>query len=107
MSGTKTPQYERVKNNYSGIIRQLRVDSKRKDSLVDKFVDKGWIDNVGDYSEKELVNVALGRIQLDAKEFNTFYDILKEVTGMELIVKTLDTPGMATIYLGEGGEKVL
>lgn len=74
---------------------------------MEKFVDKEWIDNVGDYSESQLVNIALGRIELDAEEYDTFYDILNEVTGMELIVKKLDTPGMATIYLGEGGKKVL
>lgn len=97
MSGIQTPQYKRVRENYDGIISALE-DAGSVDAFKRKLVTEGWIGG-GNLSADKLIDAVLGRIRQEAKEFDVFYNILRQTRGMETspILKKLNPPGGMTM----------
>ena len=97
MSGIQTPQYKRVRENYGDIIDALE-DAGSVDAFKRKLVTAGWIGG-GNLSADKLIDAVLGRIKLNATEFDAFYNILRQTRGMENspILKKLNPPGGMTI----------
>jgi len=82
-----------VKTNLSSIITALQSNPSARNSLRQKFKEKGWLSITNSPTEEQLVTHALGRIELDPNQYGKLIAMLKEISGMDLIVNKLT--GMA------------
>ena len=88
-SGKNTLEYERVKTNLSSIITALQSNPSARNSLRQKFKEKGWLSITDSPTEEQLVTRALGRIELDPKQYRVFLAMLRDIEGLDLIVNRL------------------
>ena len=96
-SGKNTLEYERIKTNLSSIITALQSNPSARNSLRQKFKEKGWLSITESPTEEQLVTHALGRIELDPKQYRVFLVMLRDVEGLDLIVNRLT--GMTIVPL--------
>ena len=87
--GKDTAEYKSVLKNLSSIIEHLLVNQSASDSLVQKYQERGWLSITAKSEARELVILALGRIQTDVKQYAVFVSILGSITGMDIIVGNL------------------
>ena len=67
----------------------LDVNHDANQRLRQKFHEKRWLSAGSDTGGEGLVTVALLRIKNDAGQFQQFIDMLKDIDGMDQIVKKL------------------
>ena len=87
--GRDTAEYKSVLKNLSSIIEHLQVNQPASDSLVQKYQEHGWLSITAKSEARELVILALGRIQTDVKQYAVLVSILGSITGMDIIVGNL------------------
>ena len=87
--GKDTAEYKSVLNNLSSITGHLQVNKSASDSLVQKYQEHVWLSTTAKPVEKDLVILALDRIQNDVKQYAVFVSILETITGMDIIVGNL------------------
>ena len=89
-SGTSTPEYEHVLEYMESLIRAIEADEHAKKTLCIKFEMARWIDvNFTDPTPKHLVRKALGMIERSVSNFEKFFKMLKETTGLQDILPSL------------------
>ena len=59
------------------------------DQLCEKFMEKDWLDISANPSPKDLVTLALKRIEIGSNAFDEFVMMLSEISGMDLVAKNL------------------
>lgn len=62
-----------------------------KDKLCIKLIENSWLGETANPSEKELVLLALNRIEADSRTFYEFVMMLCEISGMDLVAKNMTT----------------
>lgn len=92
-SGKDKPGYQKVLSKISEITSTLKQLPGAKEKLSELYKKQEWISMEADTTETNLVNIALDRIQLKSSQFEVFVGMLKEITGMDLIVETLELTG--------------
>lgn len=65
------------------------VTPEAKNDLATLFMQKEWIDIIAKPSEEELVTCACEKIKQKASNFETFVEMLHNITGMDQIVTKL------------------
>ena len=70
-------------------IQTLQTTPGTKELLTVKYIEAKWMGLSARPAEDQLVGLALGRILQDSQQFDVFIDMLRNITGMELIVKKL------------------
>lgn len=103
MSGKESTGYKCVREHIDTISDHLKVNRGAKKALIIKYIQKEWFDIDVDKTrdETELVMLALNRISIDAREYDTFMEMLTGIAGTNLIVKTLKGKAyFSTSYLG-------
>ena len=78
-----------MKTNLSSIITALQSNPSARNSLRQKFKEKGWLSITDSPTEEQLVTRALGRIELDPKQYRVFLAMLRDIEGLDLIVNRL------------------
>ena len=76
--------YDKVLKNMNAIITALKINPVAKNQLTGKYEENKWIDIATDPTEKQLVNMALNRIQQDPNQYDMFIDMLRDIPGMDL-----------------------
>ena len=71
------------------ITNYLKVNRAAKDALNLEYQKRQWIGVPTTLNEEELVWLVLGRISIDAGQYNIFMEMLQNITGMSLIVDKL------------------
>lgn len=105
-SGKQTREYKSVLEHIGNISYYLKVDSAAKQALTFKYQQKEWIAITESPDETSLVRLVLTRISFDPSQYRIFMDMLKDITGMELIVKIIE--GMiACSHLNSGAKLCL
>ena len=92
-SGTDTRQYASVLGQMTTITAYLQVNNGSRATLVQKYKQKQWIPITEEPDAGALVTIALNRISMDASECDVFLDMLKGITGMDIIVKNIQGTG--------------
>ena len=87
--GKDTAEYKSVLKNLSSITEHLQVNKSALNSLVQKYQERGWLSITAKPVEKDLVILALDRIQNVVKQYAVFVSILESITGMDIIVGNL------------------
>ena len=82
----ESSEYRAVLDEMSTIIDHLKLHQGARESLTTKYQQKKWLGITEHPQPKELVTLALGRIANDPREYDVFMDMLKGITGMDLIV---------------------
>ena len=75
--------------NLSDITKALEMNPSAGQSLKRKFKEESWISSTSQSTEEELVTRALARIELDPNQYTKFIAMLRDIEGMDLIVKKL------------------
>lgn len=89
-SGKETREYKTILEHIGNISYALKVNSAAKQALTFMYQQKGWIDISESLDEASLVRLVLTRISFDASQYRTFMDMLKAITGMDIIVKKIE-----------------
>ena len=82
-----------MRTNLDAIVDTLESNEPASQTLRRKVKAKGWLGLATNLTAEELVTLVLGRIEHDANQYGEFIAMLRDIEGMDLIVKTL--PGMA------------
>ena len=90
-TGKETPEYKTLLLSLSSITEQLLSVPKSKDLLCLKFMERKWLEVTANPCEKDLVILALSRIEADSHTFHELVKMLNEISGMDLVVKNLTT----------------
>ena len=85
------PKFTAVLSNKDKIETALKATPGTIESLTTQFQMKKWIGFTVQPSAKELVETALGKIQNEENEMDTFISMLNAVTGLSQIVEILQT----------------
>ena len=90
MSGKESRAYKCVLHNIDTISNSLRVDSAAKAVLIVKYQEKRWLNaTIETLDETGLVRLVLNRISIDDSQYDIFMEMLKDITGTDLLVKKL------------------
>ena len=81
--------YYKVLNELDYITKTLKLISGAKGKLTRLYQQKEWLGIEARPEEDELVTLALNRIKQDPSQFDLFIDMLRDIEGMDLIVKAL------------------
>ena len=81
--------YDKVLNVLDDITQALQLNPCARDKLTRLCQQEKWLNIAATPLEGELVKLALKRIEQDASQFDLFIDMLRNIEGMDLIVKTL------------------
>ena len=92
-SGRETREYKTVLEHIGNISYSLQGNSAAKQALTFKYQEKQWINIYESPDETSLVRLALTRISFDPSQYRIFMGMLKDITGMDFIVKIIE--GMA------------
>ena len=84
-----SPQYKAVLSHLEALITALRVTPGAQSSLLLKLKELSWLPIGTEASAKELVTLALNRIENDVKDYDVFMCMLRNTAGMEQIVNTI------------------
>lgn len=90
-TGKKTREYITLRQNISSLVDDLYTVPRCKDQLCLKFIENEWIGTAVNPSEKELVVLALNRVEKDSQTFHKFVSLLSEIGGLKEIAKELMT----------------
>ena len=88
-SGKGIPEYQRVITNLESITTALQLNPPASQSLRQKCKEKKWLGLAANPREEQLATFVLGRIEQDANQYDEFITMLRDIEGMDLIVKTL------------------
>ena len=88
-SGKKTPEYKAVINGYGDITRTLKLTPSANAELSRKFIQESWIEPGVNCSNDDLLNSALAQILQKASQFQVFLSMLRDMAGMDHVVKQL------------------
>ena len=91
-----SPQYKAVLSHLEDLTTALRVTSGAEISLLMKFQELSWLPIGAEASAKELVTLALNRIDNDVRDYDVFVNMLKNVTGIGQMVNKI---GMFHVFL--------
>ena len=80
------PQYKAVLSHLEALTTTLRVTPGAVSSLLQKFQELTWLAIGAEASAKELVTLALNRIENDVKDFDVFMNMLGTIPGMKTVV---------------------
>lgn len=89
MSDKESKAYKSVLACNTNITGCLKANSAAKDSLILEYQKQKWVNPNATPSETELVTIVLDRIKNDARQYDTFMDMIKNIEGMNLILKKL------------------
>lgn len=90
MSGKESRAYKCVLDNFHTISSSLRANSAAKAALIVKYQEKRWLDETTEtLDETWLVRLVLNRISIDDNQYDIFMEMLKDITGADLIVNKL------------------
>lgn len=89
-SSKKTREYKSVLEHIGNISYFLKVNSGAKQALTFKYQQKEWIDITESPDETSLVRLVLTRISFDPSQYHIFMDMLKGITGMDIVVKKIE-----------------
>ena len=81
--------YDKVLNDLDAITETLQLNPGAREKLTRIYQQKKWVNIAATPVEGELVKLALKRIEQDPSQFDRFIDMLRNIEGMDLIVKTL------------------
>ena len=82
-------EYNKVLNELNGITETLQLNPGARDKLTRLYQQEKWLNIAATPVEGKLVKLALKRIEQDSSQFDRFIDMLRNIEGMDLIVKTL------------------
>ena len=85
-SNRNSPQYKAVLSHLEALTTTLRVTPGAVSSLLQKFQELTWLAIGAEASAKELVTLALNRIENDVKDFDVFMNMLGTIPGMKTVV---------------------
>ena len=88
-SGKETPEYKAVINAYGDITRALQMTPSANAELSRRFIQENWIEPGVKCSNDDLLNSALYQIRQKASQFQVFLSMLRDMAGMDLVVKQL------------------
>ena len=90
--------YDCVLSNLDSITRLLKGTPGAREALTVQYEQKKWLGVMENPMEKELVNLALTRIEQDPSQYDEFLTMLRNIEGMDLIVKRLCDHGKVTFH---------
>ena len=90
MTAQTSPQYNSVLENNCDIVDTLNSTPGATTRLWTKYKEKVWSNICTEQTSNTLVTTALNRIKNDAKHFETFLTMLKDIAGLDLIVAKLE-----------------
>ena len=73
----------------NNIITTLKLTPGATDMLTGMYKQKRWMNITVHPTEGQLVTLALDRIQQDSNQYDLFIDMLRDISGMDLIVKRI------------------
>ena len=85
-SSSNSPQYKAVLSHLEALTTTLRVTPGAESSLLQKFQELSWLAIGAKASAKELVTLALNRIENDVKDYEVFTNMLGTIPGMKTVV---------------------
>ena len=88
-SGRDTREYTSVLGQMTTITDYLKVNNGSRDTLIQKYQQEQWIPITEQPDAGGLVTIALNRISTDARQYDVFIDMLKDITGMDIIVERI------------------
>ena len=71
------------------LITTFRVTPGAEVSLLLKLQERSWITIGAEASAKELVTLALNRIESNVRDYEVFINILRNIVGMERVVNII------------------
>lgn len=86
----KSPQYESVLEHMGVFVSTLRAVKGVTDELATQFQQKQWFNISTDVTAKDLVDLALVRIENEPRELETLLQVLREIAGLDQIVKMIE-----------------
>ena len=90
-TGKETREYITLRKNISSLVNHLRTLPASKEQLCLTLMENEWIGTAENPSEKELVLLALNRVEKDSRAFHKFVSLLSEIGGLKEIAKELMT----------------
>ena len=90
--------YDRVRSNLDSIISSLKATPGAREALTVQFNMEKWFPLTESPTEYELVILALTRIKQDPSQYDIFLTMLREIEGMDLIVKMLYDRGKVSFH---------
>ena len=88
--------YDCVLNNLDRVTSSLRATPGAQEALAVHYKQKKWLDVTENPSVNDLVTLALTRIKQDSSQYDEFLTMLRNIEGMDLIVKMLYGHGKVT-----------
>ena len=85
----KSPQYKAVLSHLETLTTALRVTPGAEGSLLLKLQVLSWLPIGAEASAKELVTLALNRIENDVRDYEVFINMLKNIAAMEWVVNII------------------
>ena len=80
-------------DNMDTITEHLKVNSAAKQSLTLKYQQESWVEIAERPGEASLVEIALKRISDDVSQYKTFMAVLRDIVGMDIIVRKIQGMG--------------
>jgi hypothetical protein len=78
---------------YTSVLEQMATITDylkgSRDTLIQKYQQEQWIPITEHPDAGGLVTIALNRISTDARQYDVFIDMLKDITGMDIIVERI------------------
>ena len=81
--------YKAVLSDLETLITTFRVTPEAEVSLLLKLQERLWLPIGAEASAKELVTLALNRIEDDVRDYEVFINILRNIAGMEQVVNII------------------
>ena len=89
-AGTDTVEYKSVLSRIPQMTQLLEVTPNATENLKLQYQSRNWIGVPATATAKQLVDIALVRIQQDATQHKVFSEILSSVAGLQVIVTALE-----------------
>ena len=81
--------YDLVKSHLVVITKLLNATKGAREALTQHYVQEGWLDQIQNPSEDELVRQALQRMEIDPSQYDKFLTMLRSIKGLDIVVKSL------------------
>lgn len=85
-----SPEYKCVLANKSKIVDTLNSTPGATQCLCRKYQERRWTGIYADQTAETLVDTALNRIKTDPNQVKNFLPMLRDTTGLDLIVAVLE-----------------
>ena len=92
-SGTETQEYKNVNQNMEVIKRAIDANPGVLGALTSQFMIHKWLDaqlDSNNITTMKLIQLALNRIENDSSQHNQFIKMLKNITGLDQILSSLN-----------------